>query len=63
MKYFVEDDSVKEGDIIYFDMPPFCSGNYKSKVYKDENDKLFVTEPYIEKCIEYRANKPYWIES
>lgn len=29
--------SCREGDIIEFDMPPFCSGDYEAKIYKDEN--------------------------
>ena len=26
----------KEGKTIYFEMPPFCSGDYKAKIHKDK---------------------------
>jgi hypothetical protein len=30
-------NSLKEGDTIIFDMPPFCSGDYDAKILKDSN--------------------------
>lgn len=62
--YLKEDfklEGVQEGDFIYFDMPPMCSGSYYAIVYKDEKglfiqqeDDYFTSTPY------YRLNKPYW---
>ncbi len=26
----------KAGKVIFFEMPPFCSGDYTAKIYKDE---------------------------
>lgn len=59
----VKELNIKEGDILYYDMPPFCSGNYSSKVFSDENGKLFVTESYINVAVDYKTNKPYWVEN
>lgn len=60
MKY-LDNNKFKEGDIIYFDMPPMCSGEYSSKVKKD-NIGLFVEEEFFDSCYGYRLNKPYWSE-
>lgn len=51
---------IKEGDIIYFDMPPFCSGEYEAKVLKDENGLYIEGKNYFNSCLNYRVNKPYW---
>ena len=54
----------KEGDIIYFDMPSMCSGEYKAKVCKDEFG-LYIDESdnFYDSCYDYRINKPYWAEN
>lgn len=51
----------KEGDTIYFEMPPFCSGEYEAKVYKDARG-LYINKKdnFFEGCRNYRINKKYW---
>lgn len=44
----------KEGDIIDFDMPPFCSGDYTAKIYKDNNGLYIKKEDnYLSGCRDY----------
>lgn len=61
MRYLTNDDidlsNVKEGDYLYFEMPPMCSGEYKEKIYKD--DKGFYVKKFWESCEGIRLT-PYW---
>lgn len=52
--------NIKEGDIIYFEMPPMCSGEYFVRVYKDEYGYYITETPYFERCVDFRLNRPYW---
>ena len=44
----------EEGDIIEFEMPPFCSGDYQAKIYKDELG-LYINKKdnYFDSCRDY----------
>lgn len=35
---------IEEGDLIVFDMPSFCSGNYQANVKKDEDGLLYISK-------------------
>lgn len=37
-------DQIAEGDLVVFDMPGFCSGNYQAKVKKDEDGVLYINK-------------------
>lgn len=57
----IDPDDVKEGDTIYFEMPPFCSGEYEAKVYKDEGGLYIKKEDnFFKGCRDFRINNKYW---
>lgn len=60
MKNYISSEEFKEGDIIYFEMPPFCSGEYSAKVKKDDIGLYFEGNNYMKSCRDYRINNPYW---
>lgn len=37
-------NEIKEGSVIVFEMPSFCSGDYKAKVYKDDQGLYINSE-------------------
>jgi hypothetical protein len=46
--------SLKEGDIISFDMPPFCSGDYHAIVFEDEGGlNIDHRDNYFAGCRDY----------
>jgi hypothetical protein len=47
-EWFNETQKFKEGDIIEFEMPSFCSGDYLATIYLDTDG-----DPYIEKSQNY----------
>lgn len=52
---------IKENDIIYYDMPSFCSGEYCAKVYKDEYGLYILKKNnFFNSAYDFRLNKPYW---
>lgn len=57
-KYNIQD--LREGDTIYFEMPPMCSGEYKISVSRDSNGFYTRDKPYFDGCYDFRINKPYW---
>lgn len=63
-KYYIVNENiegVEEGDTVYFEMPPFCSGEYEAKVYKDEKGLYINKEDnFFEGCRDFRVNKQYW---
>ena len=40
--WFDDSQTINEGDILVFEMPPFCSGDYSARIFVDE-----CGEPYI----------------
>lgn len=46
--------SLSEGDVIEFEMPPFCSGDYKATVYKDKQG-LYIkkSENFFKGCRDF----------
>ncbi len=58
----VEDDfykKLKEGDMIEFEMPPFCSGDYLTLVMKDKHG-LYIDKRnsgYFQGCRDYFISK------
>jgi hypothetical protein len=46
--WFNDNQKIKYGDIIEFEMPSFCSGEYKAKIYIDDDG-----DPYIDKSDNY----------
>jgi hypothetical protein len=48
----------KENDIIEFEMPSFCSGDYHAIIYKDDNG-LYIeqTNNHLSACRDYRLIK------
>lgn len=50
--------NAEEGDIIDFEMPPFCSGDYIAKIYKDNNGLYIKKEDnYLSGCRDYTLIK------
>ncbi len=47
-EWFDDEQEFKEGDVIEFDMPAFCSGDYLANVHIDSDG-----EPYIHKNDSY----------
>ena len=49
---------LKEGDVIVFEMPPFCSGEYEAQIMKDDLG-LFIHQDdnYFEGCRDYEIRK------
>lgn len=47
-EWFNKDQEFKDGDILEFEMPPFCSGDYKARIYIDNDG-----DPYIDKLDNY----------
>lgn len=43
-QWFNDNQNFKQGDVVQFDMPPFCSGDYSAKVFIDNDG-----DPYIDK--------------
>jgi hypothetical protein len=60
-KYYFNNEfkDAKENDIVYFDMPSFCSGEYCAKVYKDEYG-LYILKKNYPKYNDFRLNEPFW---
>lgn len=63
-KYYLGDKGIglKAGDVIYFEMPPFCSGEYSAKIYEDEGG-LYINgeDNYFDSARDgYVINKPIW---
>lgn len=51
-------NSLKEGDIINFEMPPFCSGDYSAKIYKDDKG-LYINheDNFMKGCRDFSIRK------
>lgn len=51
-------DTIAEGDEIIFTMPPFCSGDYRATVMKDEKG-LFIPKRnnFLQGCRDYEIVK------
>lgn len=49
---------VKEGDVIVFEMPPFCSGDYEAVVMKD-NRGLYIHKDnnHFDGCRDYEIRR------
>jgi len=47
--------SFEVGDVIEFEMPSFCSGEYKAVVQKDDNFGLYINseDNYFEGCRDF----------
>lgn len=50
--------NAKESDVIDFDMPSFCSGEYSAVIYKDENG-LYINKKdnFLNSCRNYTLIK------
>lgn len=56
-KWFDNNQKIKEGNFIKFEMPSFCSGTYEAKIFIDNNG-----EPYIDKSNNYyKGCRDYYI--
>ena len=51
-----EDFEFQEGDIIIFEMPPFCSGDYKAVVRRDKDFGLYIDQEdnYFKGCRDFK---------
>lgn len=50
--------SLKKGDIIQFEMPPFCSGDYEAKVRKDKNGLyIYKEDNYFNGCRDFNKKR------
>lgn len=47
-EWFGETQAFNSGDVIEFEMPPFCSGDYTAVIYLDSDG-----DPYINKSENY----------
>jgi hypothetical protein len=49
----------EEGDIITFEMPPFCSGEYGAVVKKDEKFGLYIDDDdnHFEGCRDFTVTR------
>lgn len=50
---------LQEGDEIIFEMPSFCSGDYKAIVKKDDNFGLYIDEDnnYFDGCRSFEIQR------
>lgn len=57
--WFNSDQKLKEGDVIDFEMPPFCSGEYSAKIFIDNDGDPFIkkSDDYSEGCRDYELIK------
>ena len=46
--WFKKDQQFNDGDILQFEMPSFCSGDYSTRIYLDTDG-----DPYINKSESY----------
>lgn len=53
------DYKFQEGDEIYFEMPSFCSGDYKAIVYKDPEFGLYIRKKdnYFKGCRDFSVKR------
>jgi autotransporter-associated beta strand protein len=59
-KVYINDlkDEACQGDTIYFEMPPFCSGEYSARVEKDENGLYILKKDnFFLGCRSYSIHK------
>lgn len=57
MDWFDDSQTFKDGDIIEFEMPSFCSGDYEARIYIDNDG-----DPYINKKDDYsKGCRDYYI--
>ena len=55
--WFTDIQEFNEGDVLDFEMPPFCSGDYSTPIYLDTDG-----DPYIHKDEEYfKGCRNYYI--
>jgi len=49
----------QEGDEIIFEMPPFCTGDYKAIVKRDPNFGLYIDKDnnYFEGCRDFEVHR------
>jgi hypothetical protein len=53
--WFEENQKFESGDIVQFEMPPFCSGEYKAIIYIDNDGNPYIekSKSYYIKCRDY----------
>jgi len=53
--WFDDKVELKEGDTVIFEMPPFCSGDYKAKVFVDNDGDSYIDkkENYYKGCRDF----------
>jgi hypothetical protein len=59
-RFYIEtDQKLNEGDIIEFEMPPFCSGDYQAEVYIDNDGDPYIdkNDNYFEGCRDFSIIK------
>jgi hypothetical protein len=54
-EYFKNSQSFNDGDIIEFEMPPMCSGDYSAVVYLDSDGDPYVDnmDSFFKSCRDY----------
>jgi hypothetical protein len=59
MEFFNSCDDIKDGDIIEFEMPSFCSGEYRARIYIDNDGDPYIDqdEDYFSGCRDYEIIK------
>lgn len=58
-KLFKKGQKFNDGDILVFDMPPFCSGDYSTVIHLDNDGDPYIdkSESYYEGCRDYYIRK------
>ena len=57
--WFKKDQQFNDGDILQFEMPPFCSGEYSTRIYLDTDG-----DPYINKSESfYNGCRDFYIKT
>lgn len=53
------DYKFQEGDTIIFEMPPFCSGDFTAKVYRDPDFGLYIDKKnnYFKGCRDFYVRR------
>ena len=68
-KYYITEHlpyltDIQKDDIIFFEMPSFCSGEYSARVYKDDYGFYILSKNnFFKGCRDYVLNKPMWSET
>ena len=59
IKYFNKNQKFNEGDILEFEMPPFCSGDYLGEIHIDNDGDAYIDkdDDFFKGCRDFFIRK------